>query len=125
MRWNSELYPQLGNIAGIQEIDTYLRAITFRRRLLGCDLEEVQECLSEVSRQYKAIIASLLSLQGQDEQIQALQAGFARLSQENAALGEWGKWFEQAHASLLAENGRLRQENLALQAERAQRGYFQ
>ena len=80
MRWNNEINPQLGNIAGIREIDTYLQDLTFRRKLLGCDLKEVQECLSEVSRQYKAIIASLLSLQRQDEQIQVLQAGFARLS---------------------------------------------
>jgi len=124
MTWNSELNPQLGNIAGIREIDAYLRDMTFRRKLLGCDLEEVQACISEVSRQYKAIIASLLSLRGQDEQIQALQSGFVRLSQENAALCEWGKWFEQAHASLLRENEWLRQENMALHAERTQSGYY-
>jgi len=124
MKWNGETDPQLGNIAGIREIDAYLRNITFGRKLFGCDPEEVQEFLSEISQQYKAIIASLLSRQGRDEQVQQLEASLTRVSQENAALCEWNAGFEQANASLLTENEQLRQENAALYHELRQRGYY-
>jgi len=112
--WNGEINPRLENISGIRETDAYLRSATFRRKLLGCDLDEVQECLWEISRQYKAIIASLLSVKDQEARIKDLQASLVRISQENVALYEWGEWYERAGASLLAENERLRQQNAAL-----------
>ena len=112
------------NISGIREADAYLRNATFRRKLLGCDFDEVQECLWEGSKRYKAIIASLLSRQDQAAQIKDLQANLVRMSQENVALYEWGEWYERASASLLAENERLRQENTALYAERTPGEYM-
>ena len=120
MVWNKELLPQLENFTEIRDVEAYLRGVTFGRKLLGCDPDEVQECLSEVSRQYKLIIASLLSRQGQDAQIQDLQESLARMSQENAAQGEWIRWYEQANAALLADNELLRQENAAPHAGRIQ-----
>jgi len=123
MMWNGELNPRLEYISGIRGIDAYLREMTFRRKLLGCDPGEVQDFIAEVSRQYKAVIASLLSGQDQDALVQNLQASLVRVSQENAALGEWNKWYEQAYASLLTENELLRQENMAFHAQWAQREY--
>ena len=126
MTWNNELNPQLENIAGIREVDAYLRNRTFRRGFRGYDTEDVQECLAEVSRQYKLIITSLLTLQGQgkDALIQDLQTNHDRLRAESEALYDWNKRFQQTSSSLFAENDRLQQENAALRAALAQGGYY-
>jgi len=117
--WNGGHNPQLENIADIQEIKAYLRDITFGRKFLGCDLDEVETCLTEVSRRYDKIIASLLSRQGPD-----LQARLEQQAQEIAALKEKNLWFEQANAALWVENAQLSQENMAMCAALAQGGYY-
>ena len=124
MMWNNERYPLVGNIAGVREIDAYLRNAVFWRKLLGSDPDEVQEFLAEVSKRYKAIIASLLTLQAPDAQTLDLHAELCQMAQENAGLAEWVAWLKQENASLSAENERLQQENAALCAERAQRGTY-
>jgi len=113
--WNGELNPQLEKIPEIREIDAYLRDVTFGRRLLGCDSDDVRDCLAEVARKYKFIIASLLPQQGQDWQLQDLRERLAQLERENSGLREWAGWYER-------ENAALRAENEALQAALAQGG---
>ncbi|MCL2106418.1 MAG: hypothetical protein FWH26_05075 [Oscillospiraceae bacterium] len=113
--WNGELNPMLGKIPEIREIDAYLRDVTFQRRLLGCDPDEVRDCLAEVARRYKAVAASLLPQQGQDWQLQELRERIAQLERENSGLREWARWYEQ-------ENAALRAENTALRAAQAQGG---
>jgi septal ring factor EnvC (AmiA/AmiB activator) len=119
--WNGELNPQLRRIPEIRKIDEYLRGMTFERRLFGCDLDDVQDCLTEVGRRYKAVIASLLPQQGQAWQQQELRGKLAQLEQENMALNngfqEWTQWYEQANKTLQAENERLRREAAAYQTE--------
>jgi len=124
--WNGGYNPQLENIAGIREVDAYLRDRTFRRGFRGYHSEDVQECLAEVSKRYKMIIASLLSLQGQgkDALIQDLQASLDRVTAESEALYDWNRRFQQTSSTLLAENDRLQQENAALRAALAQSGYY-
>ncbi|MCL2107184.1 MAG: hypothetical protein FWH26_09060 [Oscillospiraceae bacterium] len=112
--WNGEWNPQLGKLPEIREIDAYLQDITFGRRLFGCDPDSVQDCFAEVTRRYKAIIASLLSRQGQEWQVQDLRERLAQLEKENSRLREWARWHEQTGAALRAENERLRQEISAL-----------
>ena len=111
-------------VAGIREVDAFMRGAAFRRKLLGCDLDEVQKFVLELSQKYKAIIASLLSLPGQEELIQELRASVSRLTLESEALYDWNARFQQTNAALFAEIDRLRQENAALQAERAQGGHY-
>ena len=118
MMWNGGPNPRLENIAEIQEIKAYLRDMAFGRKVLGCDPDEVEACLSEVSRKYEKLIASLLSRQGPD-----MQAHFDQMAQEIAALKERNLWFEQANASLWVENAQLTQENMALRAGQTQ-GYY-
>jgi hypothetical protein len=119
---DGSLYPQLGGIPEIREIDVYLRNMTFKRKLFGWDPGEVQDCFAEVMRRYRAIVASLIPQQEQAWQIQEFQARLAQVLQENAALQEWGHWYEQANAALGAENEQLWREAGALQAELARRG---
>jgi len=126
MTWNNQLNPQLENIAGIREIDAYLRDTSFQSKFCGYNPEDVRECLAEVSKRYKTIIASLLSLQGQgkDALIQDLQANLDRVTAESEALYDWNRRFQQTSSTLLAENDRLQQENAALRAALVQSGYY-
>lgn len=113
MTWNNVLNPQLENIADIRDVEAYLRNMTFQRRFLGYDAEEVQDCLAEVSRQYRRVIASLLSQQGQDTLAQDLQVNLDRMRAESEALYDWNKRFQQTSSMLFRENDRLLQENAA------------
>ena len=110
--WNGEWNPQLAKIPEIREIDAHLRDMSFRRKLLGCDPDDVRECVAELTRRYKGVIASLLTEQGQEWQTQGLRERLAQLEQENARLNsafqEWVQWYAQANAALQAENGQLR-----------------
>ena len=114
---NNELNHQLGRISEIRQIDEYLRGMTFGRRLFGCDLDDVQDCLAEVGRRYKSIVASLLSQQGQVRQMQELQE---RLAQKS----EWVQWYERENTGLRAANEQLRQELAALHARLTHGGYY-
>jgi len=124
MTWNNALNPQLENIAGIREVDAYQNSIAFQRRFRGYDTEEVHGCLYELSKQYKLIIASLLSQQGQSELIQDLQERLDRLTAESEALYDWNRRFQQTSSSLFKEKDQLLQENAALRATLAQCGYY-
>ena len=123
MTWNNQLNPQLENIAGIRDVDAFLRDKSFQSKFRGYDPEEVQACLAEVSRQYKIIIASLLSQEGQSELIQDLQANLDRLRAESEALYDWNKRFQQTSSALFVENNRLQQENDALRTALMSGGY--
>jgi len=124
MTWNTELNPQLENIAGIREVDAYSRDRIFQRRCRGYDPDDVQDCLTEVSRRYKMIIASLLSQEGQSELIHDLQTNFDRLRAESEALYDWNKRFQQTSSTLFAENDRLQQENAMLRAALTSGGHY-
>ena len=124
MTWNNQINPQLENIAGIREVDAYLRDTSFHSKFRGYDPEEVQSCLAEVSRQYKMIIASLLLQQGQSELVQDLQTNLDRLRAESEALYDWNKRFQQTSSTLFAENERLQQENAALRTALMSGGYY-
>ena len=122
--WNGEFNPRLENISEIREIDAYQRGVTFQRRLLGCDPDEVEDCLAEVSKRYKEIVASLISLPGQDLLIQDLRMDLDRVTAELEALYDWNRRFQQTSSDLYKENDRLQQENAALRAAWAQGGYY-
>ena len=122
--WRGEKDPQLMKIPGIQEIEAYLSNATFRRKLLGCDPDEVDDCLSKVSREYEAIVASLLSSPGQDALILDLRMNLDRVTAELEALYDWNRRFQQTSSELFKENDRLQQENAALRTALLPTSYY-
>ena len=83
----------LRQLPEIREIASYLRNMTFKRKVFGgCDPESVLNHLYQVTAQYETIISSLLAQGGNARQVRELQARLDRAQRDNAMV----RWYEES-----------------------------